>query len=196
MPAEGLLITSRGMKKILSLAAILVLSLSGARANITFHIDTTAEEFWFSGSDVGEAHFIGSFHVVAWSNQLPFASSHTDFDIKSAFSISQGTLVTADYSQYPEGHGTFLFEIDHGTLNYNVGITADDAVHFSYAEFAQWRKDILTGYATAQTIFYPQSYNPGMSNINTVPEPSTWALMGLGGALLAWRLVRRQARGS
>lgn len=179
------------MKKILSLAVVLLLSHSVARANITFHIDTTAEEFWFSGSDTGEAHFIGSYHIVSWSNQLPFASTHTDFDIKSAFSISQGSLLVADYSQYPEGHGTFLFEIDNGTVNYNVEVTANDAVHFSYAEFAQWRKDILAGYATAQTVFLPQSYNPGMSNINTVPEPSTWAMLGIGGVFLGWRLRRR-----
>lgn len=182
------------MKTLLSLVVALVFAATSARADIVFHIDTVLQEFWFSGNDRGDTHFTGAEHFVAYSNELSFASTFQTFDIHPAFSINIGTLTSAEWDQYQEPHGSFVFKIQNGgsPLNYNVTITADDSVRFSYAGLDQNRRDRLVEFANNHTPFYAKSYNPGMQTIQTVPEPSTYALLALGALATGFAWTRRR----
>jgi PEP-CTERM motif len=86
------------------------------------------------------------------------------------------SALTADYAATPPGSTTFVPVQQYGTTS-----------QFQYATGSTINSGFLSDFSDAGDAMFTAS-------ITTVPEPSTYALMGLGAAMIIGRVVRRKLK--
>lgn len=183
-------------RSLLVLVSLLVLSvtLTPARATLTFNVNTTTFEYFFTGHSTGLGGSETLPHdVIQWGSgnlhgltkmELPanlFMSNHEIDGINIYF-----------------GFGTILFEIialHEGAEKTPITLTGSGLAS-SYRDFPAGQFDELQVFASdyvALTLHSGSGFDPvQMQELTGVPEPSTWALLGLGAVAMACRLGRRR----
>ncbi len=176
-------------KHFLALSALLALgfSLTPAEAAITLNIDTTAQEFYFSGSDTGTGSQIGvtDTSFVMWYKDG--IGNRSSFDIETAF-----TAAVEVYDGFLAiGSNNYEIALYFNTTD-EVTVTANESVRFYYGAML-FAPEGFTNLAASLTPA-PVDLGTGFSPVQpaAVPEPSTYALVGLGAAAVALRLIRRR----
>lgn len=181
---------------LIGFAVVMGFAVLPARAAITLHIDTTAQEFYFSGSDAGLAFSSGpeTDYIIDWSNTGDIGGTIAISPIASSFTLSLGTLTSADLSQFALGYSSIILRISDIDDETPVTVTADHTIRYSYAGYDAWRISFLEGLAANPQPYLANPGNTGFSDLDTVPEPGTITLAALGLGLLAHHLLRRRRR--
>jgi hypothetical protein len=158
---------------------------SVASAQLTVHVDTTAKEYYLSGSAtgaVGGSEMMG--YNISWDNDQPYNGGYTSMLSDEAFTVSGTT-----------GNGFILFL--HGNGNVNGGfdfssggtvtLTGNADVRFGYGSWdGALIAELESKAALGETVLgSAPAFNLAFSTASAaVPEPSTYAAI-LGGLTLA-----------
>lgn len=159
------------------------------RADITMHIDTTGDIFWFSGSDTGtlQPFIIGQYTGwTAGANGYPA----TQLDLSPAFTASTTTGDIGQFFSYSGGLEITLITLAGGS---DCTFTADPARTFNYSAFDPSNKDFLESLIGQSLTNASPGSGFGAMQV-AIPEPSTYALFaGVGVfAFAAFRRWRKQ----
>lgn len=173
--------------KVLTVAAALLLVAGYAQAlmiqGLTLHIDTNANELWFTGSDsVSPLEFAGN--GVIWSVSQDFSSSRR-LDVSSALTSTGLTGADIVYSPYGPDISVMLSYDSTNTALVNVTDTHVDYSSFYNAqEMADFENIAVNMGSSIPNVF--SSANHAIA-LDVVPEPCTMALLGLGGLFVRRR---------
>ena len=181
-------------KHLLGLLIILALGSFVPKAEAAIHltVNTTTEELRFSGSATGGAAELLFMFFVYWGGESGVPG--TGLDVAAAFHTNYGPMVRENYLTI--GHN--YLELKLMPSEGFVTITAVEGYSISYAHLAEEYRQALEQYCAAErsmpSATTEHEWAPITTSVETVPEPSTWALLGLaavaGGA--AWfRRARR-----
>lgn len=181
-------------KHILGLLILLAfgLFLTPVEAAIQLNINTTAQTFWFSGSDTGTPwQGIAPNSYFTWKTPVLQANLHS-FDVTTAFS-TPGTVSNAGLTVWNTGLHFGLSVQD--SYESPTTVTAHPEVVFSYAD-----TDADTIASIAMSLSYPlvlavesgsDTSDITLHASNSVPEPSAWILVALGALVLGVVASRR-----
>ena len=151
-------------------------------------IDMSVEEFFlgafigFNSAEVGNVHspFLPTTHLALNNISVRFDFASLGFDV---------TEVTLDYQEFG---GADNFAVNDDTI-FELAVMTDLPVNVAPGVTALVTGDLIT-LTGAIDSFQIGGQELGIDNITAIPEPTTVALLGLGGTLLFGRRIRR-ARG-
>lgn len=173
---------------------------SRAHAQLTLFIDSATEQYWFSGTASGTPMDDMGEGMIAWESNGPGSGSfsYSGRNVKTSFS---GTALTGGSQVYlwepKSGNGRIGIAIYSSAYAPSVTLTANPAIKYSYAGYSADFKSIYG----AGNFTITQNYGTGFGALSVqqyvapsaVPEPSTYAAI-LGGAALVGTWVMRRRR--
>jgi hypothetical protein len=178
------------MKSVLRVVFALVLSVSlHASASIVMRVDTENENFYFEGSDTGNAEHDSELEMYT----LRFHTAPTG---PTSVTSTENINVGASFAETAGQSFTFMSRLPYSYLDLDLypvsditTLTADPGVKHSYASWGADHKALLEGNIGG---VLPLISGSGYSDISiqTVPEPSVIGLVALvGGGLFAVRRI-------
>lgn len=180
------------MKNFILALGLAVMGAASTQAALQLNINTTTQEFYFTGSDyVTPEPFSEAANLIAWKNDITPSGSILGTDVIFAFHATGNVIIDAEVLQAESG----LFEVSF-VLDYmdTVTITAIPSMTFSYAAYPTWRKDGINALLTAgEPLLAHHGTMASPMTVQAVPEPATWALIGLGALAVGWSARRRVA---
>jgi len=167
-----------------------------ACAQLTLHLDTTAKELWFTGTDTGTAVKWGieTFYTISWaagtgSAGSVGASSITATEISLAGNTYYGSLPSQVYTySAPSSVVSVRLWLNHSSETTLAGTGSK----ISYATWGAENRANLESYIGS---VLPLQYGSELGDLAVVPEPGPYALIaGLGLVGFAgWRRWRNHA---
>jgi hypothetical protein len=141
---------------------------------VTFTLDTSVNTQGYTLTSINS--------IYGWQNFVTLVDQDFTVSYQTVGSTGFTLLATVAYNPYATDND---FNGDSSasqvTLTNLTGAVGVDAIQFAFTPFSD-----ATGEQSGQMI-----REIDVDGTPTVPEPSTWALMGFGGLLLGWRLRRR-----
>lgn len=149
-------------------------------------IDMSVEEFFlgtfigFNVAEVGNIYspFLPTTHLALDNISVRFDFANLGFDV---------TEVTLDYREFG---GADNFAVNDDTI-FELAVMTDLPINIAPGVTASVTSDLITLTGDIDS-FQIGGQELGIDNITAIPEPTTVALLGLGGTLLVGRRIRRR----
>jgi hypothetical protein len=178
------------MHKLIKLVVLIVASVGSSQAALHLTIYTGSKEFSFSGSDGGTPVISYGWNVLAWEGRSTTEwGSGYSITSASAFSSDTGAITFANFSIV--NNGEIMLNIGVSSLEPTV-ISTNSPVRLSYAQVPEEYQLMLEDFVLNEGVLF-SSLGSGTHPVTSeaVPEPSTYALLGLCTAMIGLRLMRR-----
>jgi len=171
------------MSRMMIMVGLVFALVAGASAELTLNIDTGAKTFSFTGTDSGEALYIG-FYILDWYDEIAVSTSAKSINIPgTAFeeAIESGTFSVLFNAG--DGTGGLDLYLDNGG-DVDITTLTGTGVAISYSSLDADLQGVLER-SIGSKIPFMAGYD--YSDINVVPEPATLGLLAAGGIALLRR---------
>jgi hypothetical protein len=153
-------------------------------ATMTLNVDTDAKELYFTGSTTGRLADVDGSQMAIWMGGED-SDDNDAIPLTGTFSSSQNVdSFSALQSNGSTGSLMVMFVFMGADLASDITFTGT-GTRVSYAGLDQDHIDAIEGYAGVLPILYGSDFDT--IAVTYVPEPATFALLGLGGLLIRRR---------
>lgn len=158
---------------------VTVTAAQDASADLVLHVDTNSKEFFFSGTETGK---VGDFSYMTWRGGI-VNGTPTNVNVSSGFDSVPG----ATFQLRNMGVQLSVYFTDEELHTFS-----GNSVKFSYAGESQSKIDALEGLigTNLETAFNTTGSPISVEQFSSVPEPTTFGVLGIG--VLGLGLIRRR----